>query len=134
MAATASTGWGTTQMLRDPSEHQEQAAVAAWLRAHGVDHFAVPNGGRRDAREASKLKAEGAVAGVADLILTDPPPARPGIVVVAIEMKKRNGGDGGSKAQREWLARHRAKPGWLAEIKDGAQEAIAWLVELGYGR
>ena len=31
--------------------------------------FAVPNGGRRDATTAAKLKAEGVVAGVADLIL-----------------------------------------------------------------
>lgn len=31
--------------------------------------FAVPNGGRRDKKTAAKLKAEGVVAGVADLIL-----------------------------------------------------------------
>ena len=31
--------------------------------------FAVPNGGRRDEKTAAKLKAEGVVAGVADLIL-----------------------------------------------------------------
>lgn len=31
--------------------------------------FAVPNGGRRDAVTASKLKAEGVIAGVSDLIL-----------------------------------------------------------------
>ncbi|MBR6806127.1 MAG: VRR-NUC domain-containing protein [Bacteroidaceae bacterium] len=31
--------------------------------------FAVPNGGRRDAVTAAKLKAEGVVAGVSDLIL-----------------------------------------------------------------
>ena len=37
-------------------------------RLHGR-LFAVPNGGRRDATTAAKLKAEGVVAGVADLIL-----------------------------------------------------------------
>ena len=34
--------------------------------------FAVPNGGRRDAATAGKLKAEGVVAGVSDLVLLKP--------------------------------------------------------------
>lgn len=39
-------------------------STTAWGRL-----FAVPNGGRRDVTTAAKLKAEGVVAGVADLIL-----------------------------------------------------------------
>lgn len=54
-------------------EHRIQSACVRWFslqypRLHGR-LFAVPNGGRRDATTAAKLKAEGVVAGVADLIL-----------------------------------------------------------------
>ena len=54
-------------------EHRIQCECARWFslqypRLHGR-LFAVPNGGRRDATTAAKLKAEGVVAGVADLIL-----------------------------------------------------------------
>jgi hypothetical protein len=54
-------------------EHRIQCACVRWFslqypRLHGR-LFAVPNGGRRDATTAAKLKAEGVVAGVADLIL-----------------------------------------------------------------
>lgn len=46
--------------------------------------FAVPNGGSRNAVEARILKAEGVVAGVADLILLVP---RSGYGSLCIEMK-----------------------------------------------
>jgi hypothetical protein len=54
-------------------EHRIQCACVRWFslqypKLHGR-LFAVPNGGRRDATTAAKLKAEGVVAGVADLIL-----------------------------------------------------------------
>lgn len=54
-------------------EHRIQCECVRWFslqypRLHGR-LFAVPNGGRRDATTAAKLKAEGVVAGVADLIL-----------------------------------------------------------------
>ena len=54
-------------------EHRIQCACVRWFNLqypHLQDRlFAVPNGGRRDAATAAKLKAEGVVAGVADLIL-----------------------------------------------------------------
>lgn len=53
-------------------EHETQAACVRWFRAAwpGLRGrlFAVPNGGRRDAVTGARLKAEGVVAGVADLI------------------------------------------------------------------
>lgn len=54
-------------------EHQIQCTCVRWFsyqypELHGR-LFAVPNGGRRDETTAAKLKAEGVVAGVADLIL-----------------------------------------------------------------
>lgn len=50
--------------------------------------FAVPNGGRRDAVTASKLKAEGVIAGVSDLILLK---SNRDYGALLIEMKKKGG-------------------------------------------
>lgn len=60
---------------RRPSEeeHRIQCACVRWFSLQYPQFngrlFAVPNGGRRDAVTAAKLKAEGVVAGVADLVL-----------------------------------------------------------------
>lgn len=59
--------------------------------------FAVPNGGRRDAVTAAKLKAEGVVAGVADLILLK---SNRDYGALLIEMKKRTGRQ--SESQKQW--------------------------------
>lgn len=54
-------------------EHRIQCACVRWFRLQYPQLngrlFAVPNGGRRDVTTAAKLKAEGVVAGVSDLIL-----------------------------------------------------------------
>ena len=62
-----------TRKRPSDEEHRIQCACVRWFslqypQLHGR-LFAVPNGGRRDATTAAKLKAEGVVAGVADLIL-----------------------------------------------------------------
>lgn len=64
---------GKTRKRPKDEEHRIQCACVRWFSLqypslHGR-LFAVPNGGRRDAITAAKLKAEGVVAGVADLIL-----------------------------------------------------------------
>lgn len=61
--------------------------------------FAVPNGGRRDAVTGAILKAEGVVAGVADLILLFPSSGYHGL---CIEMKTRRGQQ--RDTQKEWQA------------------------------
>ena len=64
-----------TQKARKPKdeEHRIQCACVRWFRLQYPQLkgrlFAVPNGGRRDAITAAKLKAEGVIAGVSDLIL-----------------------------------------------------------------
>lgn len=54
-------------------EHRIQCACVRWFRLQYPQLngrlFAVPNGGRRDVTTAAKLKAEGVIAGVSDLIL-----------------------------------------------------------------
>lgn len=57
-------------------EHNLQSACVQWFNLQHRDLrgllFAVPNGGARSKATAGKLKAEGVVPGVADLILLVP--------------------------------------------------------------
>src|SRR4051812_2913967 len=58
--------------MRRHEEDTLQQAVCNHLRARhvpGTLWFAVPNGGKRNAREAGRMKAMGVTAGVSDLIL-----------------------------------------------------------------
>ena len=55
-------------------KHQEsnlQSACVRWFRLQypNLVIYAVPNGGSRNVREAQRLKAEGVLAGVADLVI-----------------------------------------------------------------
>jgi hypothetical protein len=75
-----------------PDEHNLQCACVRWFR-YQYPHlhnalFAVPNGGRTWHSVAVKLKAEGVVAGVADLILLV---QRGGYGGMLIEMKTPKG-------------------------------------------
>lgn len=50
-----------------------QAAVVTTLRlSPDIKVFAVPNGGRRNAREAARMKGQGVTAGVLDLVVLWP--------------------------------------------------------------
>lgn len=86
--------------LRD-LEHRLQCACVRWFRLAYPQHhhnlFAVPNGGYRTPATAAKIKAEGALPGVSDLILLI---ARGGYHGLLIEMKTDKGRQ--SEAQREW--------------------------------
>ena len=78
--------------MKPPSERQIQIQCVSWFRqryqeASGV-FFAVPNGGIRNAWTAKNLKDEGALSGVADLILLIP---KKGYASLCIEMKKPGG-------------------------------------------
>ena len=82
-------------------EHRIQCECVRWFslqypQLHGR-LFAVPNGGRRDAVTAAKLKAEGVIAGVSDLILLK---SNRHYCALLIEMKKRNGRQ--SESQKQW--------------------------------
>lgn len=82
-------------------EHRLQVACVRWFRlqypqwAHAL--FAVPNGGRRDATTGAKLKAEGALAGVSDLILLK---SNADYGALLIEMKTQKGRQ--SEQQKWW--------------------------------
>ena len=73
-------------MKRD-IEHQTQTDCVNWFRYIYDDAiiFAVPNGGRRDRVTGAKLKAEGVLAGIADLIILS------SVGTIFIEMKTKTG-------------------------------------------
>lgn len=86
---------------RADEEHNLQCACIAWFRTRFPQYvhalFAVPNGGRRDGITGAKLKAEGVIPGVADIILLKSN-ARHGALL--IEMKTPQGKQ--SNAQKLW--------------------------------
>lgn len=82
-------------------EHRIQCQCVRWFNLQYPKLrgrlFAVPNGGKRDVTTAAKLKAEGVVAGVADLILLV---RNSKYGALLIEMKTRTGRQ--SDSQKEW--------------------------------
>lgn len=56
-------------MERIKTEHEEQREFVSWFRKthKGVVIHSIPNGGKRNPREALRLKVEGVVAGIPDL-------------------------------------------------------------------
>lgn len=85
----------------DDLEHRLQCACVNWFNIQFPSRrgllFAVPNGGRRDAVTGAKLKAEGVVSGVSDLILLEPNGL---FTSLCIEMKTPVGRQ--STSQRTW--------------------------------
>lgn len=86
--------------MNHPESHI-QCACVRWFRLQYPEYarllFAVPNGGVRNAVTGRVLKAEGVVAGVADLLLFVP---SNGFHSLCIEMKTKDGRQ--SAAQKEW--------------------------------
>ncbi len=131
---------GRAAKARPVSEQVEQERVVEALRLAGVLHFAVPNGGGRSGREGAALQRAGVVAGIPDVLIVDPPPAHPGKVGFALEMKTaerrptttRAGRFSGARPeQREWLERLEAR-GWCVAVAYGAEDAMSKLAAAGY--
>lgn len=77
---------------KPPTERQIQIQCVSWFRMRYPDaspvFFSVPNGGARNAWTAKNLRDEGALSGVADLLLLVP---KKGFAGLCIEMKKPGG-------------------------------------------
>ena len=103
-------------------EHQLQVACVKWFRLRypqfAKSLFAVPNGGWRNEAVAAKLKAEGVLAGVADLLLLEANWEYRGL---AIELKTQEGRQ--SKAQEEWQ-RYITGRGWEYVIVRSVEQFI----------
>ena len=107
---------------RIPTEHEEQRDLVKWFRQtfDGVRIFAIPNGGARSITTATRLKVEGASAGVPDLYI----PAWK----LWIEMKRSKGGVV-DKNQKDWHS-YLTSIGDLVMICRGAEEAKKMIKEV----
>ena len=95
--------WGVAVALL---EADLQAAIMRWAETMEPRYpelkwlFHVPNGGRRNGREAVSLKAQGVKSGVLDLCL---PVARGGYHGFWLELKKPNSNERPSDSQAEFM-------------------------------
>ena len=101
-----------------PKERQEQVMLVQYLRARKIPHYAVPNGGSRNVREARNMKAEGVSAGVPDICIPVPNNKYHGL---HIEMKRKSGGRV-SEHQKNWIETLNNN-GYLAVVCMGFEEA-----------
>lgn len=113
-------------------EDQIQRAYFQWVRlaTPRIPQLAmalhVPNGGRRDAREAARLKGQGVMAGVPDVLILAPHPLGC-FIGLALEFKAPKGRI--TEAQQGWLDRL-VTYGWRAEVVRSFDEARA--ITAGY--
>lgn len=111
------------------SESEEQQALFEWAAVMGGRYpqlhmlFHIPNGGRRDAATAGKLKAEGVKAGVPDICL---PCAVMPYHGLFIEMKVGN--NKATAVQQEWLHKLSAE-GYKVAVCYGWQDAAAVIMK-----
>lgn len=91
------------------TEHAEQSALFHWAAINAqrdprlARMFAIPNGGLRSKRTASRLKAEGAKAGVLDIFLPVPVGPYHGFFIEMKLSKYENHKNGGcSDEQVDW--------------------------------
>ncbi len=114
----------TPKKKRQQIESQHQQAFFARLRLKVKKYpwlafaFAVPNSGRRDAISGARLKSEGMLAGVADIVLPFP---RNGYHGAFIEMK--TGENKPTVAQKEFLSAMIAQ-GYAICVAYGVDEAV----------
>jgi len=90
----------------------------------GVLFFAVPNGGARSKRVAVKLKAEGVLAGVSDLFVSEPRGEFHGLY---LEMKRTVGGS--TSAKQRWFLKRAAARGYKTVVCDKGSLAALRVVE-----
>ncbi len=106
------------------AEDDHQATVIAWSRLNERKFpalrwlFHVPNGGKRNAREAARLQTQGVIAGVADLFLPYPSREYHGLF---IELKAEGGKL--TDNQRAFLQAMVSR-GYCAQVAVGSKAAI----------
>ena len=104
-------------------EHRIQVACVRWFRLKyprlAARLFAVPNGGRRDGITGARLKEEGVLAGVADLILLVP---NSDYHALLIEMKTPKGRQ--SESQKAWQQEVAGSGDYLYVVCRGLDEFI----------
>lgn len=99
-------------------ESIEQRKVITYCKLRNIKVFAIPNGGKRGAKEAYFLKLEGVSAGVPDLCIPIPNEKYHGLF---IEMKY--GKNKTTSSQKEWI-NYLNKNGYLAVVCYGCDQAF----------
>lgn len=118
------------QLAKSGSEDAHQAALFCWAALNIKQYpklkwlFAIPNGGSRDIREATKLKATGVKRGVPDICL---PVKRGQWSGLWIELKK-NKKAVTSDEQKEYIAFLKSQ-GYGAMVCYGWEEARNMLIK-----
>lgn len=110
-------------------EAHEHVAVAQWLTVNQIFFTHAPNGEWRHKATARKLKRMGVRAGCPDFLIFDRNrQGRP----TALELKALDGRTP-SEDQKTFLDALQ-RLGWSVSWQRGADAAIKWLEEVGYGR
>ena len=111
-------------------EDREQELVFQWASYHKELRWmhSIPNGGKRDPREAARLKKQGQTNGVSDIFLPIPQLNRGRAIICAglyIEMKRRKQ-DGPSRITKDQkdFQEYAAEQGYKCVVCFGADEAI----------
>lgn len=119
--------------MSNRSEAAEQVKVVRRLKYARILFCAIPNGLETTVGATRTMHAEGLVPGAPDLVIFSPPPARPDLRGVALEMKRIGARDSDWRDnQREWARRLEAECGWVYLLGKGAEDAIEKLRGLGY--
>lgn len=104
-------------------EHHTQCQCVQWFRYQyphlAKNLFAIPNGGKRNKATAGKLKAEGVLAGVLDLMLLVPVNGCGGLL---IETKTEKGTL--TDAQKEWI-KHMSQFGYICVLVRSLDDFMA---------
>lgn len=102
-------------------EAMAQQAIIEYCRLRKIKIYAVPNGGKRSAKEAYFLRLEGVSAGICDLCV---PYMRGGYGALYIELKM--GKNKTTKLQQEWID-YLNSAGYLAVVCYGHRDAISMI-------
>lgn len=107
------------------NEHQEQSAVIQWFRVAypRLIMFAIPNAAKRSPQLANYMKAEGMLAGVADLFLMKPSGKYHGMF---IEMKAAKGL---VSEKQEYFLEQARKQGYATCVCFGFEQAQAEIIK-----
>lgn len=115
---------GKMNYYRKRGEDTEQENVISWANWHLREYpelkwlHHIPNGGKRNAAEAARFKAQGVKAGVSDLFL---PAAHGGYFGLYIEMKY---GDNKPTRQQAEFMKDMLFAGYKTKVAYSAEEAI----------
>lgn len=104
-------------------EEREQTFVVSWCEIKHIPVFAIPNGGKRNPKEAAFMKAAGVKAGVPDLMMPIPSGKYHGLF---IEMKY-----GKNKPTAEQLSWHALlrRNGYAVAVCYGGDAAVKTITD-----